>query len=124
MGTDCTGDFAWEKAIEKTILRVLGSSEFSHSLGQKLPKWDAHATSAFPLIAIEERTSRDVSNAPNPDVANLSNGRGARHPDTHTLDEAKALQRPLSDDALKSLRGEKRKKIRRRRDYSGTRIPA
>jgi hypothetical protein len=32
VGTDCTGDFSWEKAIEKTILRVLGSSEFSHSL--------------------------------------------------------------------------------------------
>jgi hypothetical protein len=30
--TDCTGDFSCEKAIEKTILRVLGSSEFSHSL--------------------------------------------------------------------------------------------
>jgi hypothetical protein len=30
--TDCTGDFSWEKAIEKTILRVLGSSEFSHRL--------------------------------------------------------------------------------------------
>ncbi len=34
MGTDCTGDFSWEKAIEKTILGVPGSSEFSHSLGQ------------------------------------------------------------------------------------------
>jgi hypothetical protein len=32
--TDCTGDFFWEKAIEKTILRVLGSSEFSHRLGR------------------------------------------------------------------------------------------
>src|SRR6266478_8879564 len=32
--TDCTGNFCWEKAIEKTILRVLGSSGFSHSLGQ------------------------------------------------------------------------------------------
>jgi hypothetical protein len=30
--TDCTGDFSCEKTIEKTILRVLGSSEFSHSL--------------------------------------------------------------------------------------------
>jgi hypothetical protein len=32
VGTDCTGDFSWEKAIEKTILRVVGSSEFSHNL--------------------------------------------------------------------------------------------
>jgi len=30
--TDCTGDSVCEKTIEKTILRVLGSSEFSHSL--------------------------------------------------------------------------------------------
>jgi hypothetical protein len=30
--TDCTGNFCWEKAIEKTILRVLGSSAFSHGL--------------------------------------------------------------------------------------------
>jgi hypothetical protein len=35
VGTDRTGDFSLDKAIEKTILRVLGSSEFSHSLGQK-----------------------------------------------------------------------------------------
>ena len=33
--TDCTGNFSQEKAIEKTILRVLGSSEFSHNLGPK-----------------------------------------------------------------------------------------
>jgi hypothetical protein len=33
--TDYTGDSFCEKTIEKTILRVLGSSEFSHSLGQK-----------------------------------------------------------------------------------------
>jgi hypothetical protein len=30
--TDCTDDFSWEKPIEKTILRVLGSSDFSHSM--------------------------------------------------------------------------------------------
>jgi hypothetical protein len=34
--TDYAGDSFCEKTIEKTILRVLGSSEFSHSLGQKL----------------------------------------------------------------------------------------
>jgi len=34
--TDYTGASFCEKTIEKTILRVLGSSEFSHSLGLKL----------------------------------------------------------------------------------------
>jgi hypothetical protein len=34
--TDYIGDSFCEKTIEKTILRVLGSGEFSHSLGQKL----------------------------------------------------------------------------------------
>jgi hypothetical protein len=33
--TDYTGDSFFEKTIEKTILRVLGSSEFSHSLDPK-----------------------------------------------------------------------------------------
>jgi hypothetical protein len=33
--TDYTGDSFREKTIEKTILRVLGSSEFSHSLDPK-----------------------------------------------------------------------------------------
>jgi hypothetical protein len=32
--------------------------------GHSLPKWDVRATSAFPLIATEERTSRDVSKVP------------------------------------------------------------
>jgi hypothetical protein len=32
--TDYTGDSFCEKTIEKTILRVLGSSEFTHSLGE------------------------------------------------------------------------------------------
>jgi hypothetical protein len=33
--TNCTFQFCREKEIEKTILRILGSSTFSHSLGQK-----------------------------------------------------------------------------------------
>src|SRR3981081_390982 len=33
-------------------------------MGQSLPKWNVRVTSAFPLIATEERTSRDVSNVP------------------------------------------------------------
>jgi hypothetical protein len=33
-----TGTFCRKKAIEKTILRILGSIAFSHSLGQKR-KW-------------------------------------------------------------------------------------
>jgi hypothetical protein len=32
---DCTGNFFRKKAIEKTILRILRSSAFSHSLDQK-----------------------------------------------------------------------------------------
>jgi hypothetical protein len=33
-------------------------------MGQSLPKWDVRATSAFRLVATEERTSRNVSNVP------------------------------------------------------------
>jgi len=32
--------------------------------GQSLPKWDVRATSAFPLLATEALTSRNVSNVP------------------------------------------------------------
>jgi hypothetical protein len=35
--------------------------------GQSLQKRDVRATSVFPLIATEERTSRDVSNVPQTD---------------------------------------------------------
>jgi hypothetical protein len=38
-------------------------------LGQSLPKWTVRATSAFPLIATDLWTSRNVSNVPNPEVA-------------------------------------------------------
>jgi len=31
---NCTGNLFREKAIEKTILRILGSSTFSHSLAE------------------------------------------------------------------------------------------
>ena len=44
-------DLCREKAIEKTILRILGSCDFSHSLGQSLPKWLVLAESAFTPIA-------------------------------------------------------------------------
>lgn len=37
-------------------------------VGQSLPKWNVRVTSAFPLIATEERTSRDVSNVPIGDI--------------------------------------------------------
>ena len=37
-------------------------------LGHSLPKWDVRATSASPLIATEERTSRNVSNVPTAEV--------------------------------------------------------
>jgi hypothetical protein len=43
--TDCTGDFSWEKAIEKTILRGLDSSEFSHRL-DPMQTWPAGSPSA------------------------------------------------------------------------------
>jgi hypothetical protein len=33
--TNCTGSFCRKKAIEKTMLGILGSCTFSHSLGQK-----------------------------------------------------------------------------------------
>src|SRR5258708_12508472 len=35
VGVDCTDNFFRKKAIEKTILRILRPSAFSHSLGQK-----------------------------------------------------------------------------------------
>src|SRR5258708_18659072 len=38
-------------------------------MGQSLPKWNVRVTSAFPLIATEERTSRDVSNVPTAELA-------------------------------------------------------
>jgi hypothetical protein len=60
VGTDCTGDFSWEKAIEKKILRVLGSSEFSHSLGHFQTSADAITMSAFLPLATTERTSLEV----------------------------------------------------------------
>jgi hypothetical protein len=36
METNRTDNFSWKNAIEKTILRVLGSREFSHSLDPQL----------------------------------------------------------------------------------------
>jgi hypothetical protein len=64
VGTDCTGDFSWEKAIEKTILRVLGSSEFSHSLGHSRHFDVAPITSGLPQQADIFSGRRHVSNVP------------------------------------------------------------
>jgi hypothetical protein len=48
------------------------SIEFPMSAGgQTLPKWVICDMSAFPLIATEERTSRNVSNVPDSDIGRL-----------------------------------------------------
>jgi hypothetical protein len=47
VATDCTADFSCEKTIEKTILRVLCSSEFSHNLGQNRKYRGFHVESAL-----------------------------------------------------------------------------
>ena len=60
MGTDCTGDFSWEKAIEKTILRVLGSSEFSHSLLEPGPIARGLLASALALETFFKNERRGV----------------------------------------------------------------
>jgi len=62
--TDYTGDSFSEKTIEKTILRILGSSEFSHSLGQKRRFGDVRVASALPLKADIHPKGRHVSKVP------------------------------------------------------------
>src|SRR6266568_2416848 len=47
--------------IRRNLLATHGRTIHS---GQSLPKWDVRATSSFPLLATEERTSRNVSNVP------------------------------------------------------------
>jgi hypothetical protein len=42
--------------------------------GPSLQKRDVRATSAFPLIATQERTSRDVSNVPLADIQLVADG--------------------------------------------------
>src|SRR5258706_11560005 len=55
--------------IRSSPTAVGNRGRFSMSVaGQSLPKWDVRATSAFPLIATEGRTSRDVSNVPTSDI--------------------------------------------------------
>src|ERR1700724_998848 len=49
--TNCTGNFCRKKANEKTILGILGSRTFSHSLGHSRRFGDVRVSSAFPLIA-------------------------------------------------------------------------
>jgi hypothetical protein len=48
VGVDCTGNFFRKKTIEKTILRILRPSAFSHSLGQKRTFRDVRRMSALP----------------------------------------------------------------------------
>jgi hypothetical protein len=57
-------DHYWEKRIEKTILRILGSCTFLHSRGHSLQKRDVRATSAFPLIATTSRKRRHFAKVP------------------------------------------------------------
>jgi len=53
-----------EKAIEKTILRILGSCTFLHSQGQKLPWRPRSPTSAIPPKVDSRRTSGHVCFVP------------------------------------------------------------
>jgi hypothetical protein len=58
-------------AIETLRIKAYSSIAglgLTSEMGQSLPKWDVRATSAFPLIATEGRTSRDVSNVPRCDI--------------------------------------------------------
>src|SRR3981081_3511956 len=47
------------------------------SWGQKLPKWTVRAVSTLPPIASIERTSRDVSRVPKPEVRVSLDHRGS-----------------------------------------------
>ena len=59
---DCTGKLSRKKAIEKIILRVFGSSEFSHGLGQKAKfRGDRRMSASAPKADI----SRFMSTRPN-----------------------------------------------------------
>ncbi|SRR5216684_6158540 len=49
-------------------LRLSDSVVLASLHGQSLPKWVVRDMSASPPIATEERTSRDVSNVPHPDM--------------------------------------------------------
>jgi len=70
--TDYTGDSFCEKTIEKTILRVLGSSEFSHSLGHQRTSGRAQALSVLPPGTDIKRPPQHVRSVPEPDVLTLS----------------------------------------------------
>jgi hypothetical protein len=64
--------FNLEIELKNIILRRVSIFEFLYSQGQSLPKWDVRATSAFPLLATEERTSPNVSNVPCVDGSGLA----------------------------------------------------
>src|SRR6266851_6615764 len=51
MGVDCTDNFFRKKAIEKTILRILRPSAFSHSLGHSATYRSIHVMSVLGPIA-------------------------------------------------------------------------
>ena len=67
--TEYTGDSFCEKTIEKTILRVLGSSEFSHSLGQKATSAGDRTTSDLPPGTDIGDGEGDVREVPSADIS-------------------------------------------------------
>src|ERR1019366_397339 len=83
MGVDCTGNFFRKKAIEKTNLRILRPSAFSHSLGQKLTSAPTIGMSDLPPIADIVRPPRHVRKVPKGDMlakARTQRQRGACPP--------------------------------------------
>jgi hypothetical protein len=69
MGVDCTGNFFRKKAIEKTILRILRPSAFSHSLGHfRKSSWPT-PISGLPLKADIQRAGWYVRFVPTTEVA-------------------------------------------------------
>jgi hypothetical protein len=65
---DCTGKLSRKKAIKKIILRVFGSSEFSHSLGQKRKCPGSRGTSVLPSGADIVSLPRHVRLVPKAEV--------------------------------------------------------
>jgi hypothetical protein len=59
------------RASERGWEATKGTASPCPSRGQTLPKWVVRATSAYPPIAITERTQRDVSNVASAEIAAL-----------------------------------------------------
>ena len=53
--TNCTGNLGRETAIEKTILRFLGSRDFSHSLRREDDKAVAELRASLDTLTLRER---------------------------------------------------------------------